>query len=148
MRALVQRVSRARVLVEGEVTGEIRRGLLVFVGVHRNDSSEEIQSMARKVLQLRIFPDSGGKMNLSVQDICGDVLVVSQFTLYGETRRGNRPSYSEAADPQKAKELYQEFIQRCRDTGLPIAAGVFQAQMQVELVNDGPVTLWCEIESR
>lgn len=148
MRALVQRVSKARVLVEGEVVGEISRGLAVFVGVHRDDRHEDADLLARKVTQLRVFPDEENKMNLSVRDIVGSLLVVSQFTLYGETRKGNRPSYSQAAPPDRAKELYDEFTSLCRKSGLTVATGVFQAHMQVELVNEGPVTLWYDTESK
>jgi D-tyrosyl-tRNA(Tyr) deacylase len=148
MRALVQRVSKARVLVEGEVVGEISRGLVVFVGVHQDDRHEDADLLARKVTQLRVFPDEENKMNLSVRDIVGSLLVVSQFTLYGETRKGNRPSYSQAAPPDRAKELYDEFTSSCRKSGLTVATGVFQAHMQVELVNEGPVTLWYDTESK
>jgi D-tyrosyl-tRNA(Tyr) deacylase len=148
MRALVQRVSRARVFVEDEIVGEISRGLVVFVGIHQDDDHEDAASLARKVIQLRIFPDTENKMNLSVRDIVGHLLIVSQFTLYGDTRKGNRPSYSKAAAPDKARELYESFALVCRRSGLTVATGVFQAAMKVELVNEGPVTLWCETESK
>jgi D-aminoacyl-tRNA deacylase len=148
MRALVQRVSRARVFVEDEIVGEISRGLVVFVGIHQDDDHEDAASLARKVIQLRIFPDTENKMNLSVRDIVGHLLIVSQFTLYGDTRKGNRPSYSKAAAPDKARELYESFALFCRRSGLTVATGVFQAAMKVELVNEGPVTLWCETESK
>jgi len=148
MRALVQRVSRARVFVEDEIVSEISRGLVVFVGIHQDDDHEDAASLARKVIQLRIFPDTENKMNLSVRDIVGHLLIVSQFTLYGDTRKGNRPSYSKAAAPDKARELYESFALFCRRSGLTVATGVFQAAMKVELVNEGPVTLWCETESK
>jgi D-aminoacyl-tRNA deacylase len=147
MRALVQRVSKARVLVAGEVVGEIGCGLLVFVGVHEDDEESDAAWLARKVIQLRIFPDIGHRMNLSAKDIQGELLIVSQFTLYGETGRGNRPSYSHAAAPDKARQLYDSFASHCRESGLTVATGVFQAAMQVELLNEGPVTLWFDTES-
>jgi D-tyrosyl-tRNA(Tyr) deacylase len=118
------------------------------VGVHQDDRHEDADLLARKVTQLRVFPDEENKMNLSVRDIVGSLLVVSQFTLYGETRKGNRPSYSQAAPPDRAKELYDEFTSSCRKSGLTVATGVFQAHMQVELVNEGPVTLWYDTESK
>lgn len=147
MRALVQRVSKARVLVDGKVTGEIACGLVIFVGIHQDDQEADAAWLARKVIQLRIFPDNEHRMNLSVRDIAGELLIVSQFTLYGETRRGNRPSYSSAAPPDKARGLYEAFTSHCRQSGLTVATGVFQAAMQVELLNDGPVTLWFDTES-
>jgi len=147
MRTLVQRVSKARVLVDGEVTGEIACGLVVFVGVHQDDQEGDAALLARKVVQLRVFPDHEHRMNLSVQDIAGELLIVSQFTLYGETKRGNRPSYSRAAAPDKARALYDAFTSHCRASGLTVATGVFQAAMQVELLNEGPVTLWFDTES-
>jgi len=147
MRALVQRVSKARVLVDGGVVGEIASGLVVFVGVHQDDQEADAAWLARKVIQLRIFLDTEHRMNLSVRDIVGELLIVSQFTLFGETRRGNRPSYSDAAAPGKARELYEAFTSHCRQSGLTVATGVFQAAMQVELVNEGPVTLWFDTAS-
>jgi D-aminoacyl-tRNA deacylase len=147
MRAIVQRVHQARVLVEDEVVGKIGSGLLVFLGIHRSDTLAEAEWLARKVLQLRIFSDTEEKMNLSVIDAQGEILVVSQFTLYGDTRRGNRPSFAEAAAPERAKELYDYFAQVCRNSLLNVETGRFQAHMRVELSNDGPVTLLCETES-
>jgi D-tyrosyl-tRNA(Tyr) deacylase len=147
MRAIVQRVHQARVLVEEEVVGEIGRGLLVFLGVHRSDTATQAEWLARKVLQLRIFSDTEEKMNLSVTDAQGEILVVSQFTLYGDTRRGNRPSFTEAAAPERAKELYDYFAEVCRKSSLNVETGRFQSHMRVELSNDGPVTLLCETES-
>jgi len=141
MRAVVQRVSRAEVRVEGAVTGSVQRGLLVLVGVAKGDSPEDARVTAEKVAALRIFEDQGGKMNLSVADVGGGVLVVSQFTLLGDTRKGNRPGFSDAASPDEASALYQSVCQLLRDRGVPVAQGVFRAHMEVELVNDGPVTI-------
>ena len=146
MRALVQRVSEASVSVGGAVTGLIGSGLLVFLGIHRNDSEPQVEQVAGKVLRLRVFPDDEGKMNRSLIDISGELLVISQFTLYGDTRKGNRPSYSEAAAPEKARQLYERFIGVCRQAGVKVETGVFQAHMDVRLVNDGPVTLMCYSE--
>ncbi len=145
MIALVQRVREARVQVEGRTVGEIGRGLLVLVGIHHTDTPAEGAWLARKVAGLRIFADAEGRMNLSVVDVGGDVLVVSQFTLYGDASRGNRPSYSTAAPPEQAERLYLDFThQVARHIGKSVPTGVFGADMQVTLVNDGPVTLWIE----
>lgn len=144
MRAVVQRVSSARVEVEGQVTGAIGRGLLVLLGVGQADSEKDAAWLAEKIAGLRIFEDDAGKMNLSVQDIAGSVLIVSQFTLFGDCRRGRRPSFTEAAPPDLADRLYQDFCARLRAGGLPVETGVFQAHMDVYLVNDGPVTIWIE----
>ncbi|HXX46080.1 MAG TPA: D-aminoacyl-tRNA deacylase [Candidatus Acidoferrales bacterium] len=142
MRAVVQRVSRARVFVDGNVTGEIGPGLAVLIAVGRDDTAETAAHMARRVLQLRIFNDEQGKMNRSVLDTGGAVLAVSQFTLYGDVRGQRRPSFMDAAPPDKGKELYEEFVRALRMTpGLRVDTGVFQAHMSVELVNDGPVTI-------
>jgi|SRR5579875_3760058 D-tyrosyl-tRNA(Tyr) deacylase len=146
MRALVQRVLEASVTVDGSVAGEIGPGLTVFLGIKRDDTTARAEQLARKVAQLRIFPDENGKMNRSLLDVSGELLVVSQFTLYGDTRKGNRPSYAEAAPAEIAESLYRYFVQCCVDLGLRVATGVFQAHMQVRLVNDGPVTLLCSIE--
>lgn len=143
MRALVQRVSEANVAVEEKIVGRISRGILVFVGVHASDTEANADYLAKKVIQLRIFPDAEGKMNLNLQDISGEMLIVSQFTLYGDTKRGNRPSYSQVARPEVAVRLYEYFIETCRKAGIPVSTGVFQAQMNVRLTNDGPVTLLC-----
>jgi D-tyrosyl-tRNA(Tyr) deacylase len=147
MRALLQRVSEAKVTVDGITIGQIGPGLLVFIGIHENDDVAQAEKLARKILRLRIFPDEEGKMNLSVADTAGELLIVSQFTLYGETAKGNRPSYSQAASPKKASTLYEMLVSLCRQSGLKVATGKFQAHMKVHLVNDGPVTLLCEAGS-
>jgi D-tyrosyl-tRNA(Tyr) deacylase len=141
MRAVVQRVSEARVRVDGQVVGEIARGLLVLLGVSGQDTAADVTYIASKIRGLRIFPDEQGKMNRSVEDIRGAVLLVSQFTLYGDARGGRRPSFIQAAPPDKAKALYEEAIRELRGAGVPVETGVFQADMQVELINDGPITL-------
>jgi D-tyrosyl-tRNA(Tyr) deacylase len=146
MRALVQRVSEARVTVEDKITGQIARGLLVFLGVKTGDNEGRASRLAQKIAHLRIFPDAKGKMNRSVLEANGELLVVSQFTLYGDTRRGNRPSYAEAAPAAVAEPLYRHFVNCCFDIGVKTATGVFQAHMLVHSINDGPVTLLCSIE--
>lgn len=146
MRAVVQRVARCRVLVTGEVVGEIGPGLLVLVGVGKADNESAADYLAEKVLGLRIFEDDQKKMNLSVQDRRGEVLVVSQFTLYGDVRRGKRPSFDAAARPEDARRLYEYFVGKIRAAGLRCETGVFQAMMDVELVNHGPVTILLDSE--
>jgi D-aminoacyl-tRNA deacylase len=146
MKALVQRVSEASVLVEGRTTGEIGKGLLVFLGIRNGDTEGQAIQLAKKVVRLRVFGDDQGKMNLSLRDVGGGLLVVSQFTLYGDTSRGNRPSYSDAARPEAAQPLYETFVAECRGYGIPVSTGVFQAHMDVRLINDGPVTLMCTSE--
>ncbi len=141
MRAVVQRVSQARVTVQGEVTGKIDRGLLVLIGIGSADTESGADYLADKIAGLRIFEDAQGKMNLSVADVGGSVLAVSQFTLYGDVRHGRRPSFDAAAPPEKARALYEYFVERIRATGLRCETGRFQEMMQVELVNDGPVTI-------
>jgi len=141
MRAVLQRVSRAAVVIDGETVGAIERGLLVLLGVAPADTPAEAQWLAEKIAGLRIFNDEAGKMNLSVADVRGAVLVVSQFTLYGDCRKGRRPSFIGAATPDLAVPLYEAFVNTLRSLGLPVATGRFGAMMQVELVNDGPVTL-------
>jgi len=141
MRAVVQRVSRARVTVEGRVTGEIAAGLMILLGIGREDTSDVAASMAEKVANLRIFEDDQGKMNRSLLDVKGSALVVSQFTLYGDARGQRRPSFITAAPPEKAKALYEEFTLAMQGLGVGVATGVFQAMMSVELVNEGPVTI-------
>ncbi|HWR54625.1 MAG TPA: D-aminoacyl-tRNA deacylase, partial [Bryobacteraceae bacterium] len=140
-RAVVQRVSRARVSVNGEVTGQIGTGLLVLLGVAQTDSEPDANYLAEKIAGLRVFEDSEGKMNLSVADVGGAMLAVSQFTLFGDVRRGKRPSFDGAARPERAKELYDYFVEKIRVAGLRCETGVFQATMDVELVNAGPVTI-------
>src|SRR5262252_1495854 len=140
MRAVIQRVSRASVTVVGRVVGQIAQGLLVLLGVARVDNEAAADYLAEKIAGLRIFEDDAGKMNLSVTDVKGEVLVVSQFTLYGDVRRGKRPSFDAAALPEQARTLYEYVVERLRALGIPCHTGVFQAMMQVDLVNDGPVT--------
>ena len=146
MRAVVQRVTSASVTVDGRVAGEIGAGLLVLLGVSRTDNPESATYLAEKIANLRIFSDEVGKMNLSLVDISGSALVVSQFTLYGDTRGGRRPSFIQAAPPEEASRLYDEFVQSMRALGVAVETGVFQAHMQVELVNDGPVTILLDSE--
>ncbi|MGC2111002.1 MAG: D-aminoacyl-tRNA deacylase [Candidatus Korobacteraceae bacterium] len=141
MRAVVQRVSRASVRVGEEITGEIGTGLLVLLGVAQEDSERDADYLAEKIAGLRIFEDDAGKMNLSVADVGGAVLAVSQFTLFGDVRRGKRPSFDAAARPERARELYEYFVGRVRELGLRCETGRFQEMMEVELVNTGPVTI-------
>jgi D-tyrosyl-tRNA(Tyr) deacylase len=141
MRAVVQRVSRAQVSVSGEVAGKIGRGLLVLLGVAIGDSEADADYLAGKIAGLRIFDDESGKMNLAASDVGGEVLAVSQFTLYGDVSRGKRPSFAAAAPPERARELYEYFVGRIRAAGLVCQTGRFQETMQVELVNEGPVTI-------
>lgn len=141
MRAVVQRVSEARVTVAGQTVGEISEGLLVLLAVARDDAGEDADYLAEKITNLRIFNDEQGKMNRSLAEANGAMLVVSQFTLYGDARRGRRPSYIEAAEPEKATALYEYFVERVRRLGIKTETGVFQAMMQVSLTNDGPVTI-------
>lgn len=146
MRAVVQRVSRARVTVEGEEVGAVGAGLLVLVGVKQGDTPAAARYLAEKVAYLRIFADDQGKMNRSVQDVNGAVLAVSQFTLYGDVRKGRRPDYFQAARPEDAHRLYEQFCTDLRALGVSVARGRFQAHMEVELVNDGPVTILVDSE--
>jgi len=141
MRAVVQRVSRAKVTVNNWVVGEIGTGLLVLLGVGGSDTDADVSYLAEKIAGLRVFEDQDGKMNLSVVDVGGSVLAVSQFTLYGDVRRGKRPSFDAAAPPESARRLYELFVERIRATGLRCETGRFQEMMQVELVNEGPVTI-------
>ncbi len=145
MRAVIQRVGRASVTSDGKRLGAIGQGLLVFVGVTAGDRAAAVQWMAEKILRLRIFEDEAGKMNRSVEDVRGGILVVSQFTLYGDAARGNRPSFTAAAPPEIARPLYDEFVRALASlTSLPVATGSFGATMEVALVNDGPVTILLE----
>jgi len=146
MRAVVQRVSRARVTVGGEITGEIGPGSLVLLGVSNRDSEKDADHLVEKTLNLRVFEDDDGKMNLSLLDTGGGLLVVSQFTLYGDTRRGRRPSFIDAAAPDEANRLYEYFVDECRKRIDKVETGRFQAMMDVELVNDGPVTILIDSE--
>jgi len=148
MRAIVQRVSRCRVTVEGNIAGEIGAGLLVLLGVSKTDNEAAADYLAEKIIGLRIFEDGEGKMNLSVHDSGGAVLVVSQFTLYGDARRGKRPSFDAAARPEEAKRLYEYFVGKVRAAGLRCQTGQFQAMMDVELVNSGPVTILLDSEKQ
>ncbi len=141
MRSVIQRVSRAKVSVDSEVVGEIGKGILVLLGISGEDTEKEAIYLLEKTLNLRIFEDADGKMNLSLLDIEGELLVVSQFTLYGDTRKGRRPSFIEAAKPEKADELYRFFVSESKKQIKKVATGCFQAMMDVELVNDGPVTI-------
>lgn len=146
MRAVVQRVSRAKVTVAGEITGEIGRGLLILLGVSMNDAETDADYLVDKISNLRIFEDADDKMNLSILDAGGEMLVVSQFTLYGDTRGGRRPSFINAARPERANALYEYFVVKARDKMMKVATGRFQAMMDVELVNDGPVTIILDSE--
>jgi D-aminoacyl-tRNA deacylase len=144
MRACVQRVSEASVTVDGSVTGRIGRGLVVLLGVGGGDGDADVNWLAEKVIGLRVFEDAEGKMNRSLAEVSGAMLVVSQFTLYGDCRRGRRPSFTDAAQPELAERLYEAFVARVRSAGIDVATGVFREHMLVSLVNDGPVTLWID----
>ncbi len=144
MRAVVQRVSEAGVAVDGEKIAETGKGLLVLLGVHENDSEKQARILAEKIVHLRIFEDNNKKMNRSLLDVGGHLLVVSQFTLYGDCRKGRRPSFVEAAGPEKAEALYEKFTMEARGLGVPVSTGRFRAMMDVSLVNQGPVTLILE----
>jgi D-tyrosyl-tRNA(Tyr) deacylase len=146
MRALVQRVSRAQVTVDGEIVGEIGRGLCVFVGATHSDTDTSAARIAAKVWNLRVMPDEAGVMSRSIADAGGEVLVVSQFTLYGDTSGGRRPSWIAAARPEQAEPLVERVVAELRTLGATVATGRFRTEMQVELVNDGPVTLWIEVD--
>ncbi len=144
MRALIQRVSEASVTVDDRTVGAIGPGLLVFLGITHTDGEKETLWMAKKVVELRIFNDAAGKMNRSLLDVGGSVLAVSQFTLYGDARKGRRPSYVHAAPPELAEPLFERFLEALRETGVPVASGEFGAHMKVQLCNDGPVTIWVD----
>ena len=147
MIALVQRVSAAKVCVEGKITGEIGIGLLVLLGIRQDDGPRNATKLAAKIVKLRIFPDENGRMDRSVADIDAAILVVPQFTLYGDTQSGNRPSYALSAAASVAKPLYEQFVRECRELISRVESGIFQAQMEVTLTNDGPVTLLCYSEN-
>ncbi len=147
MRVLIQRVLESSVEVEGQICGQIGKGLLILLGFSPEDEPSIMDKMIRKILQLRIFPDDTGKMNLSVTDVSGGLLLVSQFTLYADCKKGNRPSYIQASPPVQALEQYQNFVQRFRDScTLQIETGIFAADMKVQILNDGPVTIWLDSE--
>lgn len=144
MRAVVQKVSSSKVTVDEEVIGQINQGLMVLLGVTHDDTSKDVDYMVDKVTNLRIFEDTEGKMNLSLKDVEGEVLAVSQFTLYGDARRGRRPSFSDAARPEVANPLYEEFVEKVKNQGINVGTGKFGAHMMVDLINDGPVTILLE----
>lgn len=148
MRLLVQRVSEAQVTVGSDSTGSIGLGLLVFVGISREDTTADADYAVQKITGLRIFPDDAGKMNCDVRQAGGSLLIVSQFTLYGDCRKGKRPSFDRAAPPEQAKALYDYFVEAARRTGSPVETGVFQASMKVRLVNEGPVTIWMDTKEK
>ena len=141
MRAVVQRVTSSKVTVEGVTVGGIGKGLTVLLGVGADDTDKDLEYLADKIVNLRIFEDENGKMNLSLKDVGGELLVISQFTLYGDCRKGKRPSFDKAAGANKAQELYERFVAACRDLGLKVETGKFQAEMMVEINNNGPVTI-------
>src|SRR5690625_822729 len=146
MRVVLQRAKNARVLVDEEVVGEIDKGLVVLVGMTHDDTIDDLKYMVNKLINLRIFEDDQGKMNLSLKDVSGSILSISQFTLYGDTRKGRRPNLMQAARPEQANKLYETFNQMIRDEGIDVATGQFGAMMQVELTNDGPVTLMIDTD--
>jgi D-tyrosyl-tRNA(Tyr) deacylase len=146
MKILIQRVSSASVTVDNQITGSIKRGLLVFLGVAKEDTEKDIDFIIDKIINLRIFPDENNKMNLSVSDIKGQVLLVSQFTLCADARKGRRPSYNSAAHPEKGMEYYEKTVQKLKESGMTVETGSFGADMKVSLVNDGPVTIYLDSE--
>ena len=148
MRVVLQRVSHASVTVEEKVIGKIQRGFLLLVGVTHDDAMEDMEYLVRKIVQMRIFEDEEGKLNRSIQDIGGEILSVSQFTLYADTKKGNRPSFSKAAPGEVALEMFEQFNGLLRDTGIPVETGQFGADMKVELLNDGPVTILLDSKNR
>ena len=148
MRAILQRVRQAEVRVEGETTGRIDNGLLVFLGVGEGDDDSDMEYLIDKIVHLRIFADDDGKMNRSLLDVNGQMLIVSQFTLYADTSRGRRPSFVKAMDPGPAEEMYEQFVERVADLGVEVETGVFGKMMDVELINDGPVTITLDSEQQ
>ena len=144
MKLVIQRVKNASVTVENKIVGKIEKGFLVLLGVGPEDTNEEADYLVQKLIKLRVFEDNKGKMNLSLKDISGELLIVSQFTLYADCSKGNRPSFTNAAEPQKANELYEYFIQQCKKENIKVEHGIFGADMKVELLNDGPVTIILE----
>ncbi len=141
MKAVIQRVKSASVHVDGRMTGEIGKGVLVLIGVGKGDGAKDVAYMVSKLPDLRIFEDGSGKFNLSLKEVGGGMLVVSQFTLFGDCRKGRRPSFTDAAEPAEAKELYEHLVVKLKEQGIPVATGEFQAKMEVHLINDGPVTI-------
>ena len=148
MRAVIQRVSSARVVIAGKEHSRIGSGMLIFVGVEKGDTSQDAQALARRVTELRIFEDDAGKMNRSIQEVHGSILAVSQFTLLGDCRKGRRPSFDDAAEPVIARDLYEQFVREIENLEIPTATGVFQAMMDVELTNQGPVTFILDSRKR
>ena len=148
MRVVLQRVAHASVTVDGEIIGKIQRGFLLLVGVTHDDAMEDMEYLVRKIVQMRIFEDEEGKLNRSIQDIGGEILSVSQFTLYADTKKGNRPSFSKAAPGDVALEMFEQFNGLLRDTGIPVETGQFGADMKVDLLNDGPVTILLDSKNR
>ena len=148
MRVVLQRVAHASVTVDGEIIGKIQRGFLLLVGVTHDDAMEDMEYLVRKIVQMRIFEDEEGKLNRSIQDIGGEILSVSQFTLFADTKKGNRPSFSKAAPGDVALEMFEQFNGLLRETGIPVETGQFGADMKVELLNDGPVTILLDTKNR
>ena len=148
MRVVLQRVAHASVTVDGEIIGKIQRGFLLLVGVTHDDAMEDMEYLVRKIVQMRIFEDEEGKLNRSIQDIGGEILSVSQFTLFADTKKGNRPSFSKAAPGDVALEMFEQFNGLLRETGVPVETGQFGADMKVELLNDGPVTILLDSKTR
>lgn len=144
MRAVIQRVSKAKVTVENEITGKIEKGIVILLGIRNDDDEKDIDYMVNKIINLRIFDDEEGKLNKSLIDVNGSILVVSNFTVYGDAKKGRRPSYIDAASPVEAKKLYDIFVKKIKENNINCAEGVFQAHMDVELINDGPITLIVE----
>jgi len=148
MRAVIQRVSSASVRIDKKITGQIGHGLVVLVGIHTDDTNRDLQWLADKIINLRIFNDEQGKMNISLADMSGEMLIISQFTLYGDCRKGRRPGYSNGAPPEIAEPLYLKFVEEVKNHRINVATGTFQTAMEVELVNDGPVTLMLDSEKK
>lgn len=147
MKVVLQRVKSAQVEVDDKIVGKIERGFLILLGVTHHDTKEEVEYLVKKVCHMRVFEDEQGKMNLDLKQVNGKLLVVSQFTLYADCRSGNRPSFTQAADPNRAEELYEYFCKQCQENGIVVEQGIFGADMKVELINDGPVTIVLEKEA-
>lgn len=148
MRAVIQRVSEASVKIDGEIRGQIGRGFMILLGVAKDDGKEDLDYLVRKIAGMRIFEDENGKMNLSIGDVEGELLIISQFTLFADTKKGNRPGFSNAGLPEPSKAMYLEFIKRFRDLGFTVGEGEFGADMKVSLINDGPVTIMMDSKNR